>query len=141
MDGDSPCADVEVEIADREVFGRRRLAAAAVERAQPGQQLAEVERLGQIVVGAGVEPGDARLDVVHRGEHQDRHGRPCLPDLPADRKSIAQRQHHVEDDGVVVVNAGFVAGRDPVTDDVDGVRLLAQPLGNHPGRVRLVFDE
>ena len=141
VDGHAPRPHVEVEIADRELLGRRCLVGAPAEGAQAGEQFAEVERLGQVVVGAGIEPSDAGFDVVHRGEHQNRHRRTGLTDLPADHQPIAQRQHHVEDDGVVVVNAGLVARGNTVADDVDGVRLLAQPFGDHPRRVRLVFDE
>ena len=38
----------------------------------PGDQLAEVERLDQVVVGAGVEPLDPIRRGVPRGEHQHR---------------------------------------------------------------------
>ena len=74
----------------------RRVAAAAADRrtpeqgAQAGQQLGEAERLGEVVVGAGVEPDDAVELAGARGEHQDRalearpraargrpRGRPC----------------------------------------------------------------
>ena len=51
---------------------QQRLVTAADQRAQPGEQLAEVERLDQVIVGAAVEPFDARLDRVARGQHQDR---------------------------------------------------------------------
>ena len=94
-----------------EPLGQQRLAAAADQRAQPRQQLAEVERLDQIVVGAAVEPLDARLDRVARGQHQDRHGAARLANRAADREAVAPRQHHVEDDGVVVGRAR--PGRSP----------------------------
>jgi hypothetical protein len=45
--------------------------AAAQERVDARQQLAERERLGEVVVGAGVEAGDAILDAAARGEDQD----------------------------------------------------------------------
>src|SRR3954451_1604642 len=46
--------------------------AAAQERAQPGAQLLALERLDEVVVGAGVEALDPRLDGIARGEDQDR---------------------------------------------------------------------
>ena len=89
---------------------RERTLAAADDRAQPRQQLAEVERLGQVVVGAAVEARDARVDRVARRQHQHRHRRAFAPDLPADGQTILQRQHDVEDDRVVVGDRRLVDG-------------------------------
>ena len=47
--------------------------ATAQQRAQAGEQLLALERLDEVVVGAGVEALDAGLDRVARGEHEDRH--------------------------------------------------------------------
>ena len=41
----------------------------------PRDQLARAERLGDIIVGAGLEPADAVLFLAARGEHDDRHVR------------------------------------------------------------------
>jgi hypothetical protein len=38
----------------------------------PGELLLEAERLGHVVVGAGVQPGDAALDGVAGGQHDHR---------------------------------------------------------------------
>ena len=62
------------ERTDGDPFRQQRLPAAANQRAQPREELAEIERLHEVVVGAGVEPLDARLDRVARRDHQDRHG-------------------------------------------------------------------
>ena len=64
--------------------GRRTRAALvadrpAQERAQAGQELLERERLDQVVVRAGVEPGDAVVDLVPRGQHQHRRPVPHPP--------------------------------------------------------------
>ena len=54
---------------------RRRAArrATAQQRAHAREQLLALERLDEVVVGAGVEPLDARFERVARGQHQDRH--------------------------------------------------------------------
>ena len=52
----------------------RRVGRAAEQRAQPRQQLAECERLDEVVVRAGVESGDAVRHRLARGEHEDRRG-------------------------------------------------------------------
>ena len=47
----------------------------ALERTEPGQQLAEIERLDQVVVGAGVQPGDPVSRGIPRSQHQHRRDR------------------------------------------------------------------
>ena len=54
-------------------LGRRRRAAAAQDVVDAQDQLARIERLGQIVVGAGFQPGDAAVGLRQRRQHQDRH--------------------------------------------------------------------
>ncbi len=60
-----------VDLDDR---GSRRSGRHAAEyRAHAGQQLLDVERLGDVVVGAGVERGDLVVLAVARGEDDDRY--------------------------------------------------------------------
>jgi hypothetical protein len=59
----------EITLVEKEMLrllerGGDLLVDAADQRAQPGDQLLGLERLGEIVVGAGVEPGDAVADGV-----------------------------------------------------------------------------
>src|SRR3954449_9141758 len=63
---------VELEVAGDQRGGAAGRTAAQ-QRAQAGQQLLALEGLDEVVVGAGVQPLDARLDRVARGEHEDRH--------------------------------------------------------------------
>ena len=44
-------------------------APASHERPQAGLQLGERERLGQVVVGAAVQPSHAVVHAIERGEH------------------------------------------------------------------------
>ena len=48
------------------------MARAPQQSVQPRHQLAQIERLGQIVVGAGLQPRDPVVDGVARGQHADR---------------------------------------------------------------------
>ena len=66
---------VEGEVGDPQQLLGSRHAGAAEQRAQPREQLVERERLDEVVVGAGVEPGHAVGDLVARGEHEDRGAR------------------------------------------------------------------
>ncbi len=45
----------------------------AQERPHPSEQLLEVERLGQVVVGSGIEPGDSIARFGAGRQHQHRH--------------------------------------------------------------------
>lgn len=78
--------------------GREAVAAAAQQGAQPGLQLVEVEGLGQVVVGTGVQ---AQHPVAHgAARSQDEHGRAqalaarTLQHLQAVQAGQAQIQHH-----------------------------------------------
>ena len=85
--------------------GRARAAGAAGERADAGDELGPVERLGQVVVGAEREPVDEVVDAVGGGEHQDLGlalvGRQAAADLVA----VQLGQVAVEHDDVVVDDA------------------------------------
>jgi hypothetical protein len=56
--------------------------------------------LGQVVVRAAIQTGDAVRDLVAGGEHQ--HGRPDAAQTqpPAGLKAVDPREHHVENDHV-----------------------------------------
>ena len=47
--------------------------APAVERSEPEHEFLEFERLGEVVVGAELEPRDLVVETVGSGEHEDRH--------------------------------------------------------------------
>src|SRR6185369_8718002 len=56
---DLPGARVDRQRPDRQALGQQRLPPASDQRPEPRQQLAEIEWLHQVVVGAAVEPFDA----------------------------------------------------------------------------------
>ena len=67
---------------------------AAQRRSDAGDQLGHPERLGDVVVGAGVEREHLRAFVVAGGEHDDRHVRPAaqasitvMPSMPGRPRS------------------------------------------------------
>ena len=68
---------------------------------QPGQQLAEGEWLGEVVVGARVEPANPIIDRRARGEHDDRRPVTGAAKLATGRESVRVRQHDVEHNDVV----------------------------------------
>ena len=115
--------------------------AAAGERPQAGEQLGERERLREVVVGAAVEPGDAVLDGVARGQHQDRRPDAVVAQAAAGLEAVDARQHHVEDDRVVLGGARHpqrvLAARRHVRDDP----LLAQAAADQRRHLHLVLDD
>src|SRR5439155_20252834 len=53
--------------------GRPAVATPAVERPETEHEFLEFERLGEVVIGAELEPGGLVIEPVGSGEHQDRH--------------------------------------------------------------------
>ena len=78
-------AQVEAQILERERLTRHvvLLAGAPQQRAYAREQLAQCERLDEVVVGAGVEAGDAVVDLLARGEHQHRRAVAARAQAPA----------------------------------------------------------
>ena len=75
------------------------------QRAQPRLQLAQRERLDQVVVGARVEPRDAVVDGVARGEHQHRRPVAAGAHPAAHLQPVDPGHRDVEHDGVAVAAA------------------------------------
>ena len=65
--------------------------------ANAGEQLGEPKRLGHVVVGAGVEPGDDVELAIAGGEDQDREIRAGAAQVAADRDPVDVRESEVED--------------------------------------------
>ena len=82
--------------------GERRPAGvdAPQQRAQAGVELAQRERLDEVVVGAGVEAVDAVVDRVARGEHEHRGAVAGGAQPAADLEAVDARHHDVEHDRV-----------------------------------------
>src|SRR6476619_3539128 len=107
---------------ERRAAARR---AAAQERAQPREQLLALEGLDEVVVGAGVEALDPRLDRVARREHEDRDVVGGAQ-APGDLDAVELGQPEVEDDEVRMVGGGLVERRLAVPGDADVVAVQAQ---------------
>jgi hypothetical protein len=112
----------------------------AREGAEAGEQLVEGEGLRQVVVGSRIEPAHAILDRVTRGQHQDRRPDPVLAEPAADVEAVDARQHHVEDDRVVVDGLRHPESGFPAVRHVGRVPLLAQPAAEQLAELLLVLD-
>ena len=117
-------------------LGRR----AAEDALDARHELARVERLRQVVVGADLEADDLVDVLVAGGEHQDRHVR-GLAHAAADLDPVDVGQHQVEDDqrgllGRDLRQRGAAGG--------DGAHVVAGVLeveGDERGDRRLVLDD
>src|SRR2546430_5842359 len=84
------------------LFVGARGSGSAQKRAHPAAELANRERLRDVVVGAELETEHLVELVVARGQHDDRHGARG-PEPLADLEAVELRQHHVEHDQVDVL--------------------------------------
>ena len=97
------------------MFGLRS-ARPATERLDPGDHLGEVERLGEVIIGAQAETLDPVLDRTGRGEHQDPARRALGGQGAADLVAVGA--------GEVAVQHHHAAGRaDETADPPSGITV------------------
>ncbi|PXV70378.1 uncharacterized protein DUF4382 [Sinimarinibacterium flocculans] len=138
---------IEFERADAHTPTRRRprILRGAPDTAQHREdacdQFAQVAGLGDVVVGADLEPDDAVHVVALGGEHDHRHAAAQLAQAAAQADAVLVRQHQIEHDQVVAAalqaaarsrgRAGTIAV-DPVT---------SQKLADHLSQAQIVVDQ
>ena len=114
---------------------------AAQERLDPAHQLAQAERLGQVVVRPELQPDDLVDLVVAGGQDEDGHLGAGRPEAPEDLEAVHPGQADVEDDEV-----GRLARRDleaflAGARDGDLVALLLEGVLDPASDGVLVFDD
>ncbi len=126
-----------------DVHGRRpgALGTAPQQRLDPGDEDDVREGLGQIVVRARVQALGLVVLAVLGGEHQDRHVVAGRAQGGADPVAVHPGQHDVEDDQVVRRPARPVQPLQAVVDDVHGVALGGQSLGQGEGEAAFVLHD
>ena len=135
--GDQPRAQVHPHAVDLE----RLRHPAAQQRADPGQQLGQPERLGHVVVGARVQADD-EVDLVGAGgQHQHGQLGAVGAQAPADLQAVHAGQPEVEHEQVDSLGGGGVEHRRAVGDDVDLVSLTFEGAGERFGDGRIVFGK
>ena len=88
------------EVAEQDHRTVRLPRRAAMERAHPGAQLGRVERLGHIIVDAGIEAFGAVLRASQCRQHEDRRRDPRLAQALDDLDPGQIGKHAIEDDDV-----------------------------------------
>src|SRR5690606_31106787 len=109
-------------------------------RLDPGQEFAHREGLGQVVVGADLQPDDTVHLVVARGEHQDRHGTGAS-DVSADIEAVDGGEHDVEDDQVGRVGGRLGDGGLAVGDGAYLVTRLLEVVRDRRANTRFILDD
>ena len=117
------------------------MGAPAVERPETEHELAELEGLREVVVGAELEPGGLVVEPVGRGEHEDRHAAAGREDAFGDLVARGPGDVAVEDGDVVGVDAQQSESGVTVTGDVGRDRLQAQAIADGFCHVGLVLDD
>ena len=121
-----PAQRVEDEVRDPQQLLGPRDAGAPEQRAEPGEQLVERERLGEVVVGAGIQARDAVGDLVAGRQHEDRGAALARPQPPAHGEAVEDRHHDVEDDHVRLAQRDRLEGLRAVVHRLDVVALDAE---------------
>ena len=114
---------------------------AAQQRLDPAHQLAQAERLGQVVVGAELEADDLVDLVVAGGQDEDRHLGAGRPQAAQDLEAVHPGQAHVEDDEVRRLVRRDLEALLAGSRDGDLVALLLEGVLDPASDGVLVFDD
>ena len=115
--------------------------APAVECSEPEHEFLELEGLGEVVVGAELEPGGLVVEPVGGGEHEDRHAAAGGDDAFGDLVTGGPGDVAVEDGDVVGVDAQQLQSGVAVARDVGRDRFQAQAVADRFRHIGLVLDE
>ncbi len=121
--------------------GCGRVAGAAQHRFDSQDQLTRRKGLGDVVVGADLEAGDALVGLAERGQHDDRQVRMLGAHSPAHFEPVDLGQHQVEHHQVGPVGGnGFkrLASVGHVQGPVTGAFQIAD---DHSGNGQIVVDD
>jgi hypothetical protein len=134
-----PRALVDLEPAEAQHVGLRRRAAAPQDGAQPGLQLARLERLGEVVVGADLQPDHAVHRLAAGGQHQDRHVAGAAQ-AAAEVEPVGVGQHEVEDHRVEALAPQPCLAVARRAGKGQAKARPAKIVGDHPGEAFVVID-
>src|ERR1039457_6749201 len=127
VSGYLPAEGVELDARRAQDAGMRG-GLAPGQAADPEDELWEVERLGQVVIGPEAEAGHPVLWGMSGGQHEDHRRIGAFGDHPADCVAVESRKVTVEDNDVVAVHVELGRGFQAVVGDVDGHGLVSQAL-------------
>ena len=113
----------------------------ARKRPDARREFGQLERLDEVVVGAGIEAGDAIGDGVARGQHQHRPGVAAEAHRGEDVEAFLARQAQIEQQQLVHVLGERELGGVTVADPVDREAVLDQAASDGLADHRVVLGE
>ena len=119
---DAARSGVQPHIA-RSQFARGIARSPTDQRAQASDQFLGLERLGEIIVRACVQPRHLVRPAVARGEHEDGELAPFLAPHTEHGQPVDLRQAKVEDDGVIVFGRSEEMAVLAICREVDSIAL------------------
>ena len=122
-------------------LGLRMAGRAADQRPDPRQHFLDLERLGDVVVGAAVDALDLLVPAGARREHEHWHHQARRAPPAEQRQAVDSGQAEIEQDGVVLFGPGEEIGALAVGRDVDGVAGAGQGGAEVLRQPRLVLDD
>lgn len=114
--------------------------AAAKEGSRAGEELANAERLCEVVVGAEFEPDDLVYLGVARRKEEDRRGE-LRADAPAQFVAVDAGKHDVEDEEVEMAVLDLLEGFLSVGGDFGAVPLFLHGVADEFGDGGFVVDD
>jgi hypothetical protein len=121
---------------------KRRLA--PTKRTETSQELLKHERLTQIIIGPYIQSLDAIFNFSPCGQHQDWRPHSIRTPPATNLHAVASRQYHVQDYHVVGLSCQqkrAVQSRSAVGNNVDRVKLLAQPMSHLFAQSGIVLNQ
>src|SRR5262249_15299958 len=122
-------------------LNRQRFGAPTQHRADAGDQLARVERLTEIIVGANLKADDA-VDILFQcRKENDRHVGAVGSEVAAHVEAGAVGQHHVEDDEIDVMRRELVPKLTATRRELHAKALSLDIAGEELPDFRIVIDD
>jgi hypothetical protein len=131
---------IELQVAHAQ-RGHAARGAAPQQRPHTGEQLLALERLDEVVVGADVQPFDARLQRVAGGQHQDRRVVAVIAQALGDVDPVQAGEPEIQHDDVGQEGVSLVEPAHAVGGQLDFVALEAQRALQDLRDLFVVFDD
>ena len=119
----------------------RRAVAAPGDRVKAADQLRRLERLGQIIIRAAVQPRQPVFQCGPGSEHQDGDGDLFFPEGTQHGKTVHAGQHDVENDRVILGAHRPVQAVVSVVNRINGDPLFFQQLTDRRGKLPVVLHQ
>ena len=130
---------VELEISKAKCSGDLTQFATG-ESADTGQQLIKGERLGQVIIGAGVESPNDIGGGIPAGQHEYGSADSFPAELAGELQSVAARQLNVQDVQIVRRDVSQPRPFIAIQRDIHRVPFLAQSLSQKSGGLSVILD-